>query len=324
MKALGVMAVLCVLAKPSAAGPSVIVVQTRDAPPLPTLAAQLELHAPHVAVEERAEPDADPLTFAGRASAIAGGGDRIVIWIARVDDGYLVFAAGPWPDRALIELVRVAAAIEPTELERTLALKIAGLADALETLRTARPAAVDVPRSLVAAEPVPRWVVEVAGGLARDAHERGSDPRTTLGLGRRWHAGAWRATAGLVMHWQPSGTIDGEHGRVSLSETSIGLQPELALDLGRLALVGRATLSLALLHARGESEDGRRGSATLLSPIGGLSIGARLRLSPSAAVGISMGAEAAALRRGLLVDDEVVIDAGRFRLTSAVTLTVEI
>src|SRR5206468_486081 len=156
--------------------------------------------------EQRADPDADPLTFAGRAAAIVEGQDRIVIWIARAGDGYLVFAAGPWPDRALIELVRVDASIDATELERTLALKIAGLVDALEVLRTAKPAAPDV--QPVPTVPTPRrWVIEVAGGAARDAHERGTDPRTALGIGVRWRRDEWSVSAGLALHWQPSGTI---------------------------------------------------------------------------------------------------------------------
>lgn len=323
MKAFGVTAVLCALASTAVAGPSVIVVQTRDAPALPSLATQLALHAPQVSVELRAEPEADPLTFAGRAAQLVAGDDRIVIWIARVGDGYLVFAAGPWPDRALIELVRIDASVEPTELERTLALKIAGLAEALETLRTARPGPIDV-APVVSVDPPRRWVIEVAGGLARDRHERGTDPRTTLGVGWRWRRGDWSATASVVAYWQPSGTITGEHGRVSVTELGVGVAPELARDLGRGSLFGRATIGVAALRARGESEDGRIGTATLAGASTGLAIGARLHLSPSAEIGLSLGAEVASPRRGLLVDQEVVVDAGRLRLTAALTLTVTI
>jgi hypothetical protein len=50
----------------------------------------------------------------------------------------------------------------------------------------------------------------------------------------------------------------------------------------------------------------------------------RLHLSPSAENGLSLGAEVASPRRGLLVDQEVVVDAGRLRLTAALTLTVTI
>lgn len=323
MNALVAMTIVCALAGVAAAGPSVIVVQTRDAPVLPSLPAQLALHAPQVAVELRVERDADPLTFAGRASQLVEGQDRIVIWIARVGDGYLVFAAGPWPDRALIELVRVDAAIEPTELERTLALKIAGLAEALDALRAARPGPIDVapaPRSA----PARTIVMEVAGGLAHDAHERGSDPRATIGVGWRWRSGPWIATAGIAAYWQPSATVIGAHGRVSVTELGIGLAPELAYDLGRVSLLGRASLSLAALNARGESDDGRRGRATPIGASAGLAFGARLSLSPSAALGFSIGLEAASPRQELSVDEDVVVDAGRFRLASALALTVEI
>ena len=323
MIAFRALAVVCALASVVTAAPSVIVVQTRDAPALPALRAQLALHAPGVTVELRADPDADPLTFAGRVAAIVADQDRIVIWIARVGDGYLVFAAGPWPDRALIELVRVDAAIDTAELERTLALKIAGLVEAVQTLRAAQPGPVDVAPAIVVA-PARSFVIEVAGGLAHDAHERGTDPRTTIGVGWRWRRGAWTATAGLLAYWQPSGTIVGEHGRVALTELGLGIAPELARDVGRASVFARATFSVAAVHARGESDDGRIGSATPIGASTGLAIGLRIRLSPVAALGLSLGIETFAPRQGLLVDDEVVVDAGRLRLTSALALTVAI
>src|SRR5262252_9434432 len=85
------------------ARPTIAIIATRDAPELPGLAAQVELHASgRAAVELQAEPEADPLTFAERASElVASGRAAIVVWIAPVERGFLVFVAGRWTGRAL-------------------------------------------------------------------------------------------------------------------------------------------------------------------------------------------------------------------------------
>src|SRR5690349_10430009 len=121
-----VVAIVCVIcglarvaqAQPAAKPVTVVIVETRDAPVLPTLTSQLELHGPaRATIETRSQRDADPFTFVARASEMVANGDAsLVVWIAPVEHGYLVFAAGPWPERALIELARVDETIEPAEL----------------------------------------------------------------------------------------------------------------------------------------------------------------------------------------------------------------
>src|SRR5262245_55967810 len=100
------------------AEPVIVLMTTRGAPPLPALASQVEMFANRRATVDTLDAhDDDPLTYADRATAlVASGRASIVVWIAPVDRGYLVFAAGARPGRALTELVRVDEAIGAAEL----------------------------------------------------------------------------------------------------------------------------------------------------------------------------------------------------------------
>jgi hypothetical protein len=144
------------------------------------------LHA-NEAVEVESAADADPLTFADRASELVGSGRALlVVWIAPVDSGYLVFVAGRSTGRALTELVRIDANIGTAEIERTVALKIAGL---LDTVLVEQPPAV----VLTARVPPIRndWRVEIGGAIAYESHERKTDGRVGLAVGRTWKHAPW-------------------------------------------------------------------------------------------------------------------------------------
>jgi len=122
---------LCWLVQDAAAEPRIVIVETRGTPTLPTLASQVTMHAA-ATVEVQQQADADPLTFVERASQlVAAGTATLVVWMAPVDHGYLVFVAGRGTGRALTELVRVDVALGAPEIERTIALKIAALLDAV-------------------------------------------------------------------------------------------------------------------------------------------------------------------------------------------------
>jgi hypothetical protein len=319
------------------AEPRVVLVETRDSPPLPALASQVELHATRRAtVQTLAERGADPLTYAERAAQlVASGAGAIVVWIARVDRGFLVFAAGPWPGRALIELVRIDAKIEPAEIERTIALKIAGLLDTLlvpgvsaaEALGVvpgegqpdeSRPGPV---RSRAARRPA-RWQIEVAALLAREPHERASDGRTAVAVSRAWVAGAWAFAPTLAVHWQPSGTIDGTGGSAELTEVGAALAVEGSRELGPIQAFVRPRLVLAALLARGESSDGRSGEETVLAPYTGIELGVRRRIGEAAWVGITGGVDLAMIHHEFLIDREVILDLGRARMHVGLSLTV--
>src|SRR5687767_16030101 len=96
----GLMALLVVISVARAAAePHILLVETRGAPSLPTLASQVEMHAARpVSVDVRPAPDLDPLTFADAAAGLVHAGHAtIVVWMVPVEHGYLVFAASGWP-----------------------------------------------------------------------------------------------------------------------------------------------------------------------------------------------------------------------------------
>lgn len=312
------------LAHAASAEPRIVLVETRDSPSLPALASQVELHATRRAsVQTLAARDADPMTYADRASELVASGEAaIVVWIARVEHGLLVFAAGRWPGRAMIELIRVDEAIEPAELERTIALKIAGLLDALLAPRATVRDVLELPA--VGAGPAARWRIEVAGQIAREPHERALDGRTQLSVSRAWTLGPWLLAPTVSGSWQPSGTIEGRGGRASITELGAALAVEAGRTLGRVQVFVRPRLVLAALLARGESNDGRRGEATVLAPYGGLELGARAGISDAAWLGIAGGCDLAMIHHEFLVDGETILDLGRARLHVGLSLTVSL
>jgi hypothetical protein len=317
---------VCALAAAARAQPddreAIVIVETRGAPALPTLGSQVELHATlPVTIETRRERDADPFTFVRRAGEMVARGEaELVVWIAPVEGGFLVFAAGPWPERALIELARVDAAIEPAELERTIGLKVAGLLDALR-------AQARVPVGETAAAPPAtvqerRWRLEVAGQVARESHDRAFDGRTALAIGRAWRRGAGELTPIAGGYWQPSGTIEGEGGRAAITELGGFAAVQLTRSVGPVDALVRPRITLAVLRARGQSDDGRRGRATVLSPYAGAEVGVRRALAPAVWAGLVAGAEVAAIHQEFLVDEEVIADLGQLRLHVGLSLTV--
>jgi hypothetical protein len=314
------------LARAAYAEPGVVLVETRGSPALPALASQVELHATHRAsVQTLDERTADPMTYAERASQlVASGTASIVIWIARVDHGFLVFAAGRWPGRAMIELIRVDEAMEPAELERTIALKIAGLLDTLLEPKVSVRAALGVGPGEARPGARARWQIEVTGLVAREPHERRLDGRTALSVSRAWTAGAWIFAPTLAAYWQPSGTIEGAGGHASLIELGSAVAVEAGRGLGPLQVFARPRFAVAALLAKGESEDRRRGEATVLAPYIGLEVGARRAISESAWVGLTIGGELATIHHEFLIDNETILDLGRARLHVGLSLAVSL
>ncbi|MGN6104487.1 MAG: hypothetical protein ACTHU0_05230 [Kofleriaceae bacterium] len=331
--------VLClgVLAGVAHAETRILIVETRGAPRLPALVPHLEMHANGgIAVETLAEPGRDPLTFADRASQlVASGRADIIVWIAPVERGFLVFAAGAWPGRALIELVRIDAGVEVPELERTIALKVAGLLDAM-AMPALRPSAHGdhghgdhgarvVPEERATTRmprPEPVWRLEAAGLVVRDAADRGIDGRAALGIGRASMLGRWSLGPRVSGYWQPGGAIEGRTGRGTVTEIGAALAVELARPWGPVQVFVRPQLGVAALLATGASQDGRHGRATVLAPHVGAELGVRTRLSETAWLGVVGGGERALIHHELEIDGETVIDAGRQRFHVGLTLTV--
>jgi hypothetical protein len=304
------------------AGPTIVLVETRGAPSLPALASQVELHTGRRAsVQTLAARGADPMTYADRASQLVASGDAtIVVWIAPVDRGFLVFAAGSWPGRALVELVRVDDDLGPAELERTIALKLAGLLDAALAPGVTPRAAL-----AIAGGPRPsRWRIEVGGAVAHESRQRGFDGRAALAASRTWARGSWRFAPTLAGYWQPTGAIEGNGGRASVTELGAVAALEAGLEVGSIEVFARPRLVAAVLAARGTSGDGRRGEATVGAPYAGVELGLRRAVSEALWLGIATGCDVALIRNTLLIDRETIVDLGRIRLHVGVSLTMSL
>jgi len=306
LRALAIAGLLLVHA--SAYASPILIVQTRGAPVLPALAQQVTLHA-NEAVEVEAAADADPLTFADRASELVGSGRaQLVVWIAPVDTGYLVFVAGRSTGRALTELVRIDASIGTAEIERTIALKIAGLLDVVVLVeRTPAPAvAVHVP------PPIRNdWRVEIDGAIAYESHERKADGRVGLAVGRTWKHAPWIVVPALGAYWQPSGTIERTAGRASIIEVGGIAMIEGGRTLGPLDVFVRPRFVAAALTARGVSRDGRSGRATVFA-------------IKNVRFGALAGCDFALIHRELAIDDSTVVDLGKVRLHVGLAMAVSL
>jgi hypothetical protein len=240
----------------------------------------------------------------------------------------VVYAVGRTPDRALIELVRVDAATPASEVERVIALKVAGLVDAL--LAPAPAAAVlDVPVPVVPASPAPRrrstsWVIDVGAAVAAAGGDRGATPGIVVAGSHRWRVSRGSLGVGLEARWLPSYGIDGPVARVSIVETDVVAGAEAALDLGPVDLVARGWGSAAVLAARGATPDGRTGSLVEMVPWLGASLGIRLPVGDPIELGISLGGERALIHQRFLADGVVVADVGEARLLAVATMSVRL
>src|SRR5688572_28487705 len=110
--------VLTIVSSIAVADSRVVIIET-DALALPSLGTRIALHGAGT-VDVRTLRDADPATLTARAPRILAEQDAtLVVWVqAATERVYVVYVAGKWPDRALIELVRVDAATPASEVER--------------------------------------------------------------------------------------------------------------------------------------------------------------------------------------------------------------
>ena len=297
-----------------------MIVETRGAPALPSLPSQITLHA-EVTIGVQQATDADPLTFAERAASIvADGSADLVVWIAPVDRGYLVFVAGKASGRALTELVRVDAQIGVAEIERTIALKIATLLDVVATHQRA-PVILDTP--VPPFQPRHEWRVEVGGLMAYERGQRAIDGRTGLLVGRTWRFGEWVLVPAIGGYWQPSGTIERMTGRASIVELGGIVAAEGGRAGGPVDVFVRPRLVAAGISARGVSRDGRAGDAIVLAPYAGVELGVR-RAVANVRFGIVAGCDFALIHRELVIDNVTIVDLGTVRVHVGLSLTVSL
>ena len=294
-----VAAVVAVAATAAHAEPRVLIVET-DALALPALATRIALH---VHADVRTARDADRATLHARApQLLAEHAATLVVWIDTAPNGYVVYVAGRWPDRALIELVRVDATTSSTEIERLVSLKIAGLLDAA---LSPQPAAVTL--GAPAATPRDRWWFALGADAALGTADRAVSAGPSIAGELRW-PGTWTLSARVAARVLWAGALERPRSTTSIDEYGLAARVELARGpwFAGTGLVG------SLFAATASTSDGRRGSGYELVPTAELVVGVRLPVSASELV-LSLGVEHAMIRQRFLVDGAVVGDLGRDR-----------
>jgi hypothetical protein len=133
---------------------------------------------------------------------------------------------------------------------------------------------------------------------------------------------AWTLTAGLGAHWQPTSTIDGVEGLVTIQELGIDMNLGTERSIGAWMVFARGHASVSALLARGTSFDGPRGFATVFSPSVGLDVGVRWALSDSIHIVGGVVSDVALIRQRFLVDGVVTADLRRGQIGVAAGLAI--
>jgi hypothetical protein len=323
-RALRVAALLAALtATASADGePRVVIVQTGDGPALPALAAQVGVHAGGSVTIVSADADAADLAdSAERATALLTKHDAtLVVWVTTspspTGETVVVYVAGPRRDRALIELIRVESAIAASELERTIALKIAALLDSLlAPPADATPLGVAVPR------PTGGWRLGLGAETVFGTGDRAIALGPAVSAGHRWVRGRWTIGAGLAARWLIASTIEGEVARLDIDELAGFAHGSLGHAVLGGRVVATARLGAAVLLADAASPDGRTGFARVAVPIAGLGVGFAVPIS-STEIAVVAGVERTWIHQRFLVDGAVAGDLGTSNFAVVVGLTI--
>lgn len=314
------LACLCLLVTQAAAEPRVVIVET-PAVGLATLGAQVQLHGGR-AIEIETVAEQPGIAIAGRARELVATRDAtLVVWVETVETAppdapqqraYVVYVAGPWADRALIELVRVDASVPESELSRTIALKIVGL---LDTALAPKPlgTALGVPARELRAD---GWRVAVGADVIASG-DRSPAAGPSLTVEHRANVLALQVAGVLTLRTLLAGSIEQGNATVSIDDAGA----VLAVEAGFAHWFARAGGGVTVLHATATTSDGDRGSATVTVPTAELGVGARLRLS-STELALLVGVDHAVIRQRFLVDDMVITDLGRIRAFGRVYISV--
>lgn len=320
------LAALSIAAAPEAlAGPRVVVVESADRSLLPALAAQVAVHAgPAVSITTVDEPVPDAAAFAIAAPRlVARHGATLVVWVAAstgataADRTFVVYVAGRPTDRALMELVRIRADTPASEVERTIALKVAALLDSV--LATPAGAALGV------APAPPRWSIELGALAAIESGDRELVVGPELALVRSWDLERWRIAARAATRWSiklGAPAIERAGARTEIDDIGALVGAAIERPLGRWSASASTHAGAAVLRASATDGDGRFGSATVIVPFATLGVGLQALVSGATSVRLAIDVERALIHQRFLAAGDVVTDLGRTRLRAGLVLSV--
>lgn len=321
-----VLVVLLALTGVALADPRIVIVQTSDAPRFESLATQIRVYAGQsVEVVSVTRPEAGTAFAAHAAGVLAAERATAIVWIAPLleDGSFLVFAAGRWPGRALIELVRLPSNTPPVEAERSIALKIGALLDSLLVKQAPTSTLLGLPEppaKLAPASVDAAWSVGVMGAFVREQGDRGLDGRAGLFAGYRRGS----LSARLETYWQSTSDIEGAGGHVIVLE--VGARATLAVHhtTARWRLSIGPQLGAGAQHARGLALDGRASTATVIVPAAGVDVGLSRTIAPNLRWLVGLGPEVALIRQRFLVNGVVTADLQRLRFVIATGLAIDL
>lgn len=268
----------------------------------PALGAHVQLHAPHVAV---IRVSASPPVGSQTTQLLTAHAANWVVWIEQGSEARIAYAAN---HRGSIELVRAELGTPIAELERVVALKLAGLLDP------------PPPPSRPPEPPAQRWRLGI-GGAVVGGDDRGLAGGPAIVVGRRIDLDSWLLAIELRGRWLRSGTIEQRMTSVSVDEASLGIQLEVASAIGRFELLANGGVAGTLFRASGQSADGRSGAATVGVPTFYGHVGTRVYVG-GATVGVETGLEIAGIRQRFIVDGSVGADLERIRFVGSLWVAV--
>jgi hypothetical protein len=221
------------------------------------------------------------------------------------------------------QLVRVPGGPRP-DVERSLALKIRELVDALRRSRARASAAAPAEASVTSDALPPAAETSTLGPtLALGARVAPLSGRAqwggTLAGGAAWRSHALRLLGALELAWFPEVELSRGASQARVSELAPGLFARAEVRRGALWLGAHGGLSLSFVHAEGS--DGRERAATrvqLMSVLGGL----HLELAITEGLGLYAGLDLQVQRRRqrFTVDGAELVDFGRLRPLASLAL----
>jgi len=336
----------------------VLLVQEAGAPARPELLLALRIQLTGAAeVETAAVPDSQSTTARIESASVLAGAENAlaVVWTEGpivTQDGSqeaVLYVVGQQHGRALLEVVRVPGDSGP-DMDRTLALKVREIVDALQAARahapgaalltptgtaqktSARAAPSPTPAPSPGSSPAPsspaaeaHWTAAAALGVLASAQAGAAYGQwgAGIGVGPRLNlaANTLRLSGMLGLALYPRTEVQKAGARVGIVEITPSLALHAQSKQGPLWLGARVGGALAFISADGRNAQGTRGVADqqLASLLFG--VDAELPLGANLGVSLAVALEAHLRRQRFAVDDKQVADLSRLRPLAMLALT---
>ena len=337
-------ALLCVHSRAFAL-PRLLVLQAEEQPPRPSLLEALRFQLRETVEVQASERPLAPGTAALRighaTDVVTTAHARFAIWLEGTQDssgapGFLLYVVGDRSGRAVVEVVRLAAASDGPDVDRTLALKVSEIVEGAlgsdppslgSSLRIRAPLPARAPRAAAPRRlPAARrsFAELMVGGVFRGPGGNSNEQEgLQLGLGYAVETSALQFVLGASAQLLTPLTTRRESAEVRIAEQAasadFGLWTRGATQLG-----ARLQGTIRWLHPTSYLGGRQSGSAELLTPALRLAPELRTALGGQASLGLSAGAEWLPVRQRFSLSGVPVADLGQWRVGAAISLIVSI